>query len=97
MYILMDYCEETCTSQDELYSIIMIEPSLEVLISMFAEEGFMEWWPNDSFSCIDSVEDDYDSSYFDPEDTTSLPCYEQYWKSLCRTLEVDFNLFLASI
>ena len=97
MYILMDYCEETCTTQEELYNLIMVEPSLETLISMFAEEGFMEWWPEESFPCTSVVEGEYDSSYFDPEDTASLPCFEQYWKSLCDNHEVGFDAFLATV
>ena len=97
MYILMDYCEDTCTTQDELYNIVMLEPSLEKLIGIFAEEGFMEWYPKDAFPCANNVEADYDNSYFDPDDIKSLPCYEQYWKSLCNNHEVDFNLFLATL
>jgi len=97
MYILMDYCEDTCTIQDEIYSVIMIEPEIDPLIALFAEEGFMEWFP-DSFPCVSLAEDSLTyTSIYDPEDSRSFPCYEQYWKTLCDNHDVDFDLFLASL
>jgi hypothetical protein len=97
MYILMDYCEDTCTIQDEIYSVILIEPEIDPLIVLFAEEGFMEWFP-DSFPCVSLAEDSLTyTNIYDPEDSRSFPCYEQYWKTLCDNHDVDFDLFLASL
>ena len=96
-YILMDYCEETCTAQNELYNIVLIEPDLEKLINLFAEEGFMEWWPKDIFHCIEITDEAIQSTYFDPDDEDTLPCFEKYWKSICDKTDISFDDFLATI
>ena len=97
MYILMDYCEDTCTTQEEIYSVIMVEPNIDPLIVLFAEEGFMEWYP-ESFPCVSLAEDSLSyTNIYDPDDVNSLPCYEQYWKTMCDNHEVDFDLFLATL
>ena len=98
MYVLMDYCEDTCTTQDEIYNSVLLDPDMEALLDMFAEEGFMEWFPETSFTCVSPrSEEFYGEELYEDDDDRSLTCVEQYWKSLCEKHDVEFSEFLATV
>ena len=83
-YILNEYCEETCTSQDELFALIEDERDSEKLSDLFIEEGFLKWVPEE-FICIENKEDDRDRLFLDFEDR----CAELYWETICDRIDAD--------
>ena len=93
MFVLMDYCEDTCTDQEDIYNFIMFEPVLDNLYQSFAEEGFMDWYPSD-FNCVGGADDgtvDVFSNLYDDDDPRGMPCVEQFWFGLCAKSELDFK------
>lgn len=97
MYILMDYCEDTCTDQEDLYSIILMAIDTDSLYKSFAEEGFMDWYPSD-FNCEGGAADgsvDAFTNLYDDDDPRSMPCVEQFWLSTCNKSDIDFNKLIA--
>ena len=93
MYVLMDYCEDTCTDQDDLYNFVLMESSMDTLFNSFAEEGFMEWYPSD-FNCLGGASDgsvDTFTNLYDDDDPRGMPCVEQFWLATCDKSSIDFN------
>ena len=90
MYVLMDYCEDTCTDQEDLYNLVMMETKLDSLYNSFAEEGFMEWVPSD-FDCVGEAEDgDEFTNLYEDDDPRSMTCVEQFWSGVCRKADIGF-------
>jgi len=92
----MDYCEDTCTPQEEIYNSILIEPDLDPLFSAFVEEGFMDWFPS-TFDCIGGADKDSIENHliYELDDPRSLTCVEQFWESTCRKAKIDFSELIA--
>jgi len=91
MYVLMDYCEDTCTDQDDIYNFVMMEHDIDNLYESFAEEGFMEWTPSD-FPCLGAAtEVDEFTNLYDDDDPRSMTCVEQFWNGVCAKAGIDFT------
>lgn len=84
-YVLGDYCEDTCTVQDELTDIIDETDDLEELADLFIDEGFLKWTPSD-FVCLAGNSEGYDEGGLSDAEEA---CTEQYWEGICRTLDLD--------
>lgn len=95
MHVLLDYCEDTCTTQDEVYNKILYAEKLDTLFDMFVEEGFMEWNPS-TFPCIGNKSlDDVDFHNLEVDDPLGLTCVEQFWRSVCEQKEIEFTQLIA--
>ena len=93
MYVLMDYCEDTCTDQDDLYNMLMLQPDMDILYTTFAEEGFMDWYPSD-FNCVGGAADgdiDTFTNLYDDDDPRGMPCVEQFWLGICEKVGIEFK------
>ena len=97
IYVLMDYCEDTCTSQDEIYNSILLEFDIDRLYEVFIDEGFMDWYPT-TFECIGGADQDSIDNYdlvYELDDPRSLTCVEQFWNNTCRKADIDFSELIA--
>tara|TARA_Y100001938_G_C8043934_1_gene407734 strand:+ start:516 stop:824 length:309 start_codon:yes stop_codon:yes gene_type:complete len=86
-YVLGDYCEDTCTAQDELAEIIDELEDVEELAELFIDEGFLKWTPSEFICLAGNVEGYEEGRLLDNEEA----CTEQYWEGICRMLNIDFD------
>ena len=88
-YVLNEYCEETCTSQDEIFELIQEASDNEQLADLFIEEGFLKWRPED-FICLAEGPNAEEQTFLDFEEQ----CSEQYWESICEKTELELDAVL---
>ena len=89
-YVLGDYCEDTCTAQDEIAEIIDELADTEELAELFIDEGFLKWTPSDFICLAGNVEGYHEGGILDSEEA----CTEQYWENICESLQLDFDNIL---
>ena len=85
-YVLNEYCEETCTSQDEIFNLIDECDSVEQLAELFIDEGFLKWIPSE-FICRADHEAEQDRTFLDFDEQ----CAEQYWETICENMQVSLD------
>ena len=86
-YVLGDYCEDTCTAQDELGEIIQELDDCEELADLFIDEGFLKWTPSEFICYAGNVEGINEQSVLDSEEQ----CTEQYWEGICENLDINLD------
>ena len=86
-YVLGDYCEDTCTAQDELFDVIQELIFTEELAELFIDEGFLKWTPSEFVCRAENVEGVNEGRMLDAEEQ----CTEQYWEDICEKLDIDFD------
>jgi hypothetical protein len=86
-YVLGDYCEDTCTAQDELFNIVQELEDTEEQAELFIDEGFLKWTPAEFVCLSENVEGINEGRVTDAEEQ----CTEQYWEDICTKLDVSFD------
>ena len=86
-YVLHEYCEETCTAQDELFEIINKTDDEEELSDLFIDEGFLKWTPSEFVCLHDSVDEYQEGRVVDSDEQ----CVEQYWDNICERTETTLD------
>jgi len=89
-YVLGDYCEDTCTAQDELFDLIQDTHAAEELAELFIDEGFLKWTPSEFICLAGGVEGINEGRTLDAEEQ----CTEQYWEGISEKLDVNFDSIL---
>ena len=85
-YVLNEYCEETCTAQDEIFELIQATDVNEELADLFIEEGFLKWRPAE-FICLAVGPNTQEPTFLDYEEQ----CSEQYWGNICENMDVNLD------